>query len=67
MQNQNKVGNFNTSLARNRFCASHVRLKSLCPVELQSFAGASPTHEFSSVLAFVIGCCYQIHTYVHVA
>jgi hypothetical protein len=23
--------------------------------------GASPTHEFSSVLAPVVGCCYQIH------
>lgn len=61
VQNQNEVGNFNTSLAFNGFCNN---LSSLCvffcPVEIQICTGASPTHKFSSVLALVIGCCYQI-------
>jgi hypothetical protein len=44
-----------------------VCLAFFCPVELQFCTGASPTHEFSSVLALVIGCCYEIHIYVHAA
>jgi len=36
-----------------------------CPVELQFCTGASPTREFCSVLALVIGCCYEIHAACH--
>lgn len=37
------------------FLPVSVCVMSFCHVELQFFTGASPTHEFSSILAFVVG------------
>jgi hypothetical protein len=69
MQNQSKVDNFNTSLACNRLCtilASLCVSDVFCYGELQFFTGASPTHEFSSILAFVVGVLLpNEHTHAH--
>jgi len=43
-----------------------VWLAFLCHIEMHFCTGASPTHEFSSVLTPFVGCCYQIHTYMHI-